>query len=151
MLIYIGADHRGFQLKETLKKSLKDQGYEVIDIGNDHYDENDDYPDFAALVAQVISQDSVSRRGILICGSGVGMDIVANKFKDIRSALVSSPDQAYLSRNDDDTNVLCLAADFLDQEQAQKILSIWLATPFSGKEIYQRRLQKISDIENKPR
>ncbi len=148
MLIYIGADHRGFNLKETLKRFLKDQGYEVIDVGNEVYDENDDYPDFAALVSRAISQDSVSRRGILICGSGVGMDIVANKFKGVRSALINSPDQAYLSRNDDDTNVLCLAADFLDQEQAQKILSTWLATPFSGKEIYQRRLQKISDIES---
>lgn len=148
MLIYIGADHRGFNLKEALKKFIKDQGYEVVDVGNEIYEEEDDYPDFAALVARAISQEFLMRRGLLICGSGIGMDIVANKFKGIRSALVNNPDQAYLSRNDDDTNVLCLAADFLDQEQAQKILSTWLATPFSGKEIYQRRLQKISDLES---
>jgi len=147
MLIYIGADHKGFQLKETLKKFLKEQGYEVIDVGNDHYDENDDYPDFAKLVARAVSQDPLNRRGILICGSGIGMDIVANKFKGVRSALVSNPDQAYLSRNDDDTNILSLAADFLNEEQTKKILTTWLATPFSGKEIYQRRLQKISDLE----
>ena len=147
MLIYIGADHRGFNLKETLKKSLKDQGYEVVDVGNDHYDENDDYPDFAKLVGLVISQEPVNRRGILICGSGVGVDIVANKFKGVRSALVNSPDQAYLSRNDDDTNVLSLAADFLSEDDAKKILGTFLQTPFSGKENFQRRLGKIRQLE----
>jgi ribose 5-phosphate isomerase B len=147
MLIYIGADHRGFQLKEILKKFLKDQGYEVVDVGNDHLDENDDYPDFAKLVGRAISQDSVNRRGILICGSGIGMDIVANKFKGLRSALVNNPDQAYSSRNEDDTNVLALAADFLSKDDAQKILKTWLATPFSGKENHQRRLEKISQLE----
>ncbi len=147
MLIYIGADHRGFQLKEILKKFLKDQGYEVVDVGNDHYDEDDDYPDFAKLVSRAISQASSSRRGILICGSGVGMDIVANKFKGVRSALVNSPDQAYSSRYDDDTNVLSLGADFSDEEQAEKILSTWLATPFSNKEHHKRRLEKIRQLE----
>ncbi len=147
MLIYIGADHRGFQLKETLKKFLKDQGYEVVDVGNDHYDENDDYPDFAKLVSRAVSQDTLTRRGILICGSGVGMDIAANKFKGIRSASVSSPDQAYSSRNDDDTNILSLAADFLAEDDAKKILSTWLVTPFSNQENFNRRLQKISELE----
>jgi len=148
MLIYIGADHKGFQLKESLKKFLKDKGYEVVDVGNNHYDENDDYPDFAKLVARAISQDPFNRRGILICGSGIGMDIVANKFKNVRSALVSNSDQAYLSRNDDDANVLSLAADFLDEEQAQKILTTWLVTPFSNKEHHKRRLEKITEIES---
>jgi len=147
MLIYIGADHQGFQLKEILKKFLEDQGYEVIDVGNDHYDEDDDYPDFAKLVSRAIFQAPSSRRGILICGSGIGMDIVANKFKGVRSALVSNPDQAYLSRNDDDTNVLSLGADFSDEEQAEKILSTWLVTPFSNKEHHKRRLEKIINIE----
>jgi len=148
MLIYIGADHRGFQLKETLKKFLKDLGYEVVDIGNDKYDEQDDYPDFAKLVARAVSQDTVSRRGILICASGVGVDVTANKFKGIRSALVSSPNQAYASRNDDDSNVLSLAADFLDEKTAQEIIKTWLATPFSNQERFERRLQKISEIEH---
>jgi ribose 5-phosphate isomerase B len=143
MLIYIGADHRGFNLKESLKKSLKDQGYEVVDVGNDHLDENDDYPDFAALVAGEVAKDPLTRRGVLICGSGVGMDVAANKFKGIRSGLVSSSDQAYLARNEDDTNVLSLAADFLIEDDAKKILSTWLQTPFSKKENYQRRLEKI--------
>jgi ribose 5-phosphate isomerase B len=147
MLIYIGADHRGFKLKEALKNFLKEQGYEVIDVGNEIYDENDDYPDFAALVSRAISQDPVNRRGILICSSGVGVDIVANKFKGVRSALVNNSDQAYLSRKDEDSNVLSLAADFLNEDDAEKILSTWLQTPFSGKENYQRRLQKISELE----
>ena len=148
MLIYIGADHRGFQLKEALKKFLKDQGYELIDVGNDHYDEQDDYPDFAKLAARSVNQDPFNRRGVLICGSGVGVDIVANKFDGVRSALAFNADQAYLSRYDDDVNVLSLAADFLDEETAKQILKTWLATAFSNKEHHKRRLNKIREIEN---
>ncbi len=148
MLIYIGADHRGFQLKEILKKQLSELNYEFVDVGNNHYDENDDYPDFAVSVSQAISQDPLSRRGILICGSGAGVDIVANKFKDVRSVLAINLDQARVSRNDDDTNILSLAADFLTEDEAKKILDIWLKTPFSSKENYQRRIQKISQIES---
>lgn len=147
MLIYIGADHRGFNLKETLKKSLKEQGYEVVDVGNEIYDENDDYPDFAKLVAREVSEDPTGRRGILICGSGAGVDIMANKFKGVRSVLAISSDQVYASRHDDDTNVLSLAADFIDGETAKKIVETWLATPFSTEENYKRRLDKISEVE----
>lgn len=147
MLIYIGADHRGFQLKESLKKFIKERGYEVVDLGNDHYDENDDYPDFAALVAKTVSDDPENRRGILICRSGAGVDIVANKFKGVRSVLAINPDQAYLTRNDDDTNVLSLASEFVNEEAAQKIILTWLKTSFSGEEKKSRRLQKISDLE----
>lgn len=148
MLIYIGADHRGFKLKETLKDFLKNQGYEILDVGNEKYDENDDYPDFAKLVAQAISEGPWNRRGILICGSGVGVDIVANKFKGVRSALISNPDQAYLSRHNDDANVLSLSAEFSDEETSKQILKTWLATPFSGEESHKRRLEKIEKIEN---
>jgi len=147
MLIYIGADHRGFKLKETLKKFLKDSGYQIVDVGNEVYQEDDDYPDFAAEVGKAIREEPFTRRGILLCGSGVGVDIVANKFKAVRSALVCNSDQAYLARNDDDTNILCLAADFLDEETASKIIKTWLATPFSGENKFRQRLQKISDLE----
>jgi len=99
------------------------------------------------LVGLAISQEPVNRRGILICGSGVGVDIVANKFKGVRSALVNNPDQAYLSRNDDDSNVLSLAADFLSEDDAKKILGTFLQTPFAGEGKFQRRLQKINQIE----
>jgi len=133
MLIYIGADHRGFQLKESLKKYLKDSGYEAVDVGNDKYVATDDYPDFAALVG----------------GSGVGVDIAANKFKNVRSALAFNAEQAAMSRSDDNANVLSLAADYLSEDDAKKILSVWLATPFSGEERHRRRLRKIEDLESR--
>lgn len=147
MLIYIGADHRGFKLKESLKIYLKESGYEVIDVGNTEYDENDDYSDFAALVARKISMDPENSRGVLFCGSGVGVDIVANKYKNVRSALVATPDQAMASRHDDNANILSLAADFLTEEDVKQILSVWLKTEFSGDERYCRRLAKIEKIE----
>ena len=147
MIIFIGADHRGFGLKEKLKPFLIDKGYTVFDKGNDHYDEADDYPDFTGLVAQEVIKDPDNRRGILICGSGVGIDIAANKFSRIRSALANNSDQAFLSRNDTDANVLCLASDFLDEEMAKKILSVWLQTPFSQEERHKRRIRKIGEIE----
>jgi len=148
MLIYIGADHRGFELKEILKKFLQENGYEVIDVGNDHYDKNDDYPDFAALAAHAVSQDSINRRGILICGSGAGMNIVANKFESVRAVSINNSEQAKLSRNDGDSNIISLSADFIDKEKAEDILRVWLKTPFSGDERHKRRLKKIMEIEN---
>jgi ribose 5-phosphate isomerase B len=149
MVIYIGADHRGFKLKEYLKQVLASEGYEVVDIGNTQYNEEDDYPDFASAVARKVSLDYENSRGILLCGSGVGMDIVANKFINVRSALAFSPDQAFDSRNDNDTNVLCLAADFVSNEQALKILRTWLQTSFSGDDRFRRRLHKIAQLELK--
>jgi len=148
MLIYIGADHRGFELKESLKNFLGKKGYEIIDVGNIKFDENDDYPDFAKLVGDAVSQDPLARKGVLICGSGVGVDIVANKFKEVRSSLVFNPDQAFLARNDDDANILSLPADFLNEEDAEKILGVWLAAGFSGKEPHRRRIEKINGIES---
>jgi ribose 5-phosphate isomerase B len=147
MLIYIGADHRGFKLKESLKVYLKESGYEVVDVGNNKYDENDDYPDFASAAARKVSLDPENSRGILICGSGVGMDVAANKYKNIRSALVTTPDQAAISRHDDNANVLSLAADFLTESEAKKILTVWLQTDFSEEERHRRRLEKIEKIE----
>lgn len=149
MIIYIGADHRGFNLKEKLKQFLVNKGYTVIDKGNSYYDEADDYPDFAALVAQEVASDPDNRRGILICGSGIGMAIVANKFSQIRAASIFNSDQAFSSRSDVNTNVLSLAADFLEEEEAKKILSVWLQTPFSGEERHKRRIRKISELEIK--
>ena len=145
MIIYLGADHRGFKLKESLKPYLKQAGYETVDLGNDHYDKDDDYPDFAVLVARKISEDPQNARGILICGSGVGVDITANRFKNVRSVLGFSAEQARMSRNDDDTNVLSLAADFLSEEQAGEIVEAWLKTAFSGEERHRRRVKKIPE------
>lgn len=143
MIIYIGADHRGFEFKEALKKFLAESGYQVVDMGAVHYDKDDDYPDFAKLVGEKVSQDSENSRGILICRSGAGVDIVANKFKGVRSALVTDIKQAELVRYDDDTNVLSLASELTNEEQAKKIVDIWLKTPFSNLEKDKRRINKI--------
>lgn len=148
MLIYIGADHQGFTLKESLKKYLQGKGYEIIDVGNGHLDTNDDYPDFASLVGRAVSQDPIGRRGVVICKSGVGVDIVVNKFRGVRSALVHNSEQAKLSRTDDDANVLALSNEFASGEKAEKIVDMWLKTDFSGDERHVRRLEKIREIEN---
>lgn len=147
MLIYIGADHRGFNLKERLKVFLHDLGYECFDVGNAKYDEKDDYPDFAAAVAKKVSLEFDRARGILICASGVGMDIVANKYANVRSALAINADQVFDARHDDNANVLSLAADFITEEDALKIVKIFLETPFAGEERFKRRIGKISSIE----
>jgi len=147
MIIYIGADHRGFKLKETLKNFLHGEGYEVADLGAASFEQGDDYPDFAAAVGKKVSAEPERDRGILVCGSGVGMDVVANKFPGVRSAVAISADQIYAARHDDDVNVLCLAADFISDEDAQKIVEVFMATPFSGEERHKRRLEKISRIE----
>lgn len=146
MIIYIGADHRGFKLKESLKSYLELNGYKFFDLGNDHYDENDDYPDFAKLVAGKVSADPLESRGVLICGSGVGMDITANRFKNVRSVLAFSPEQAMISRKDDDTNILSLSANFLEDDEVRKILSIWLKTLFLDDEKHKRRINKIDQL-----
>ena len=147
MIIYIGADHRGFYLKETLKQALKGDSYEVIDLGNDESDGEDDYPDFAGAVAEKVAGTGGEVRGIVICGSGIGVDVVANKFSGVRSALAISPDQIRAGRQDDDVNVLSLAADFIKPEDAVAIVNIFLSTPFKKEERYSRRLGKISELE----
>ncbi|KKU89334.1 MAG: Ribose 5-phosphate isomerase B [Candidatus Wolfebacteria bacterium GW2011_GWA2_47_9b] len=144
MIIYLGADHRGFALKEELKAFLFDRGYDVVDMGNEVEEEGDDYPDFAAAVADAVSNNPVEDRGIVICGSGVGVDIVANKFIDIRSALISNSDQAKAARNDDDANVLALAADFLDADTAKAIVDAFIETA-------PRRMKKRRILHNPPR
>lgn len=148
MLIYIGADHRGFNLKESLKLYLNEAGYEVADVGNQIYDRDDDYPDFASLVARKVSLDPENSRGVVICGSGVGVDVVANKYRNVRAALAHSPDQAMASRNDVNANVLALSSDFLTEDEVKKILMVWLQTPFSEEERHRRRLEKIEKVEN---
>jgi len=148
-MIYLGADHRGFKLKETLKAFLEEEGYQFEDLGNTVYDPADDYPDFAAAVARKVAENPKENRGILLCGSGVGMDVVTNKFKGVRSALVWSTDEALVkqSRQHNDSNVLSLPADHLTEEQAKKIVKLWLETPFSGEERHIRRLRKIESLQ----
>lgn len=145
-MIYIGADHRGFELKTRLYKRLVDQGYQVTDLGNDHLDPSDDYVDFAAKVGEAVVGD-LKNRGILLCGSGVGVDIAANKLDGVRSALVDDVKKAQAARNDDNANVLSLPADSLDEETAFEIIKVFLDTDFSGEERYQRRIEKVEELE----
>ena len=142
-MIYIGADHRGFKLKGDVKKFLAEKNYQFEDMGNFTFDQNDDYTDFAKLVAQKVSEKPKESKGILICGSGVGVDITANKFHGVRSALADDIVTAKQSREHDNTNVLSLPADEVSYDLAKQIISVWLETPFSNGEKYKRRIDKI--------
>ena len=137
-MIYIGADHRGFELKERLKKRLIDEGYGVTDLGNDHLDPLDDYVDFGLKVSKATVEDS-KNRGILLCGSGAGIDMVANKVKGIRSALVFDLPRGVQARQHEDANVLSLPADILDEESAYEIIKAFLTTDFSNEDRHIRR------------
>lgn len=147
MIIYLGADHRGFALKEQLKEVLKNEGYELMDVGAVALTPDDDYADYAQLAAAKVSEAPSSVRAILLCSSGVGMDIVANKFTGVRSVLAISPDHAYAARHDDDVSVLSIAVDFVPADTVMKIVTVFLTTPFGGDERYERRLEKIAVIE----
>ncbi len=148
-MIYTGSDHRGYKLKEVLKIYLQELSFEFEDLGALEFNPNDDYPDFALPVAEKVAENPEENRGILICGAGAGVDIVANKIKGIRSALCFSSDQAKASRNDDNVNVLSLASDFITEKIAEEIVKTWLETPYAKLERYERRLNKIKQIEEK--
>lgn len=147
MVIYIGADHQGFALKEELKPFLVNQLYEIEDV-TPEFKEGDDYPDVAKAVAHKVRMNLDNSRGIIICGSGAGVDIVANKFDKIRSVLGFSPDQVFDARNDDNVNVLALPSSFIDSESAKKIVEVFLQTKFADREErFRRRIIKILEIE----
>jgi ribose 5-phosphate isomerase B len=141
--IIIGSDHAGFPLKEVVKQYLTEMGYVVTDAGTDS-PANVDYPDFAAIVAQRVSVGEFDR-GILVCGSGVGMSIVANKFPGVRAALCLDEETARMSRLHNDANILVLAGRRTEEEAAKSIARLWLNTEFEGGR-HQRRLDKIADI-----
>ena len=136
-------------MKERLKEVLKNDAYDVVDLGAPTLVADDDYPDYAAAVAEKVAASPLTARGIVICGSGFGADIVANKFDGVRAALAMSADHAYQGRHDDDVNVLALAADFVDEATAMNIVKVFLTTPFAKEERYSRRLGKIAEIELK--
>jgi len=147
-MIYLAADHRGFKVKEELKKYLRNLGYNFEDLGNKIFDPADDYTDFAERVAKKVSREQ-ENKGILICGSGIGMTIVANKFKKIRAALCFNEKMAQRARSHNDANILCLPADFLPLAKIKKIVKIWLETKFSNEENHKRRIEKIKRYEKK--
>ncbi|MFA6007497.1 MAG: RpiB/LacA/LacB family sugar-phosphate isomerase [Candidatus Shapirobacteria bacterium] len=148
-MIYIAADHRGFRLKEEIKKWLETELYEFRDLGASNYDRDDDYPEFAFKLGETIVSENA--RGILICGSGAGASIAANKVIGIRAGLCTSVKQATAAKNDDNINVLCLSADWVSLDDNQKITEAFLKTLFSSDERYIRRINQIKDYETKKR
>lgn len=145
MTIYLGADHAGFQLKETVKKylSFRSDQYRVVDLGADRLTEGDDYPDFIRPVAEAVAADPESR-GIVMGGSGQGEAMAANRVKGVRAAVIYHFDERAikLSREHNNANVLALGARFLDDENALQAVYLWLATAFPGEERHRRRLAK---------
>jgi ribose 5-phosphate isomerase B len=139
-VITIASDHAGFELKETLAKKLAELGYEVRDLGTNS-PTSSDYPDYAHPLAREVSTGEV-RRGVLLCGTGLWMSYVANRYPNVRAAVAWSPEIAELARKHNDANVLVLPARFLSQEQGEKILKTWLETPFEGGR-HERRVIKI--------
>jgi ribose 5-phosphate isomerase B len=144
MKIAIGSDHRGFDVKRRLIPLLQKLGHEVSDVGSEGR-ESVDYPDFAFQVAQAVSEGRVDR-GILVCGSGIGMCIAANKVKGVRAAPCHDSITAEMSRRHNDANVLCLSADLLGEELIERMVRIWLETEFEGGR-HARRVEKITRIE----
>lgn len=138
--IPIGSDHAGFALKERLKQELQALGYEPIDLGT-HSPDSTDYPDYAHPVAQQVEDGSV-KRGILLCGTGLGMAYAANRHHGVRAAVAWTPEVAQLSRSHNDSNILVLPARFVSEADGLAILHAWLDTSFEGGR-HARRVQKI--------
>jgi ribose 5-phosphate isomerase B len=144
MKIAIGSDHRGYETKRRLVHFLQQLGHEVLDMGTDGSDAVD-YPDFAFQVAQAVSEGRVER-GILICGTSIGMCIAANKVKSVRAAPCHDSITAEMSRRHNDANVLCLSADLLGEELIGRMVRLWLETEFEGGR-HARRVEKITRFE----
>ncbi len=145
-MIYIGSDHRGFELKNFLKEKLKATGEEVEDLGYFNYDPEDDYPEIAFKLGQKVIEIE-SNLGILICGSGAGVCFSANKVKGVRASQADQADLIKKAREDDDVNILCLAADFIQPDQVFLIVQAFLTTKFNPQPRRLRRLKSVRDFE----
>lgn len=146
MKVAIGSDHAGYELKQVISEMLKTCGHEVIDFGCDSC-ASVDYPDYAYSVAEAVSEGKVER-GILICGTGIGMSIVANKFIGVRAALCNDLYTAKMSRLHNDANVLAIGGRVVGKDLAKEIVIVWINTPFEGGR-HQKRVEKINLIERK--
>jgi ribose 5-phosphate isomerase B len=142
--IALGADHRGFALKENLRAFLQKAGYQTVDLGTES-EESVDYPDFAMRVGQAVASGQADQ-GIAVCWSGNGMMIAANKVKGVRAALALNPEMAQLAREHNDANILTLAAKYVSAAEAMKIVEAWLKTSFAGGR-HTRRVEKIKEAE----
>ncbi|MCE5244667.1 MAG: ribose 5-phosphate isomerase B [Syntrophobacteraceae bacterium] len=143
MKIILGSDHGGYELKEKISLYLKDRNYEVEDIGT-HGHESVDYPYYAVQVARAVAEGKADR-GILVCGSGIGMCITANRIPGARAVNASEPYEAKMSRRHNDSNILCLGGRFIGQDLAMEILETWLAESFEGGR-HKRRVDLIDSL-----
>ena len=146
--IYIGADHAGFNLKNYLKAYLSKKGYDPVDMGNEKYEPADDYPEYAFKVAEKVAQ--TGGRGIILCDSGVGVCIAANKVKGIRAVNAADPAIAGKSRLHNNTNILCLGQNYISVNLAKDIVNTWLETGFSSEERHHRRVNEIEGFKPGP-
>ena len=146
MKIYLGSDHRGYFLKEKIAKWLFEWEYDFFDVGAESLDLHDDYTKYAAEAASLVAKTQRGR-GIVLCGSGVGVDVVVNKFDGIRASVGISEEQIKAGRNDDDMNILVIAADYTDEYEAKDMVKTFLETKFGKKERHKRRLKEIEKIE----
>jgi ribose 5-phosphate isomerase B len=145
LVIALGADHGGYALKEDIKNYLLSRGFKIKDFGT-FSEESVDYPDYAFQVAQAVSAGQFSL-GILVCTTGIGVSIVANKVKGVRAALCHDPLSAQLARQHNHANVLCLGGKIIGSKLALKIVETWLGTGVSSEERHVRRVKKIAEIE----
>lgn len=145
MKISIACDHGAYQLKNKVAQHLKDQGHEVVDFGTNG-PESCDYPDFAAQAARAVA-DGTCEKGIVLCTTGIGVSITANKVKGIRCALLSDVLSAKMTRLHNDTNMMALGAGIVGENLALEIVDTWVATPFSGEARHQRRIDKVMALE----
>lgn len=149
MKIYLGSDHNGFQLKEDLFAYLSKRGYNVEDVGGKELNDDDDFPQFAQAAAlKVLGDDDKDPRAILLCGGGQGMCMAANRFRGIRAAVIWDAHEAKMTRNDNDSNVLCLPARLLHHDEAtwKDIVDTWLETPFATAARYKRRNRQLDEL-----
>jgi ribose 5-phosphate isomerase B len=146
MKIYLGADHRGYFLKEKIAEWLFEAEYNFFDVGAQNLDLRDDYPKYASEVASLVAKEKMAK-GIILCGSGVGVEVVANKFDGVRASVGKNAAQVKAGRQDDDMNILVIAADFTDQGEANEMVNAFLKTKFEGGERHKKRLAEITKIE----
>ena len=144
--VILGADHAGFNLKEKLKKYFQKRRIPYEDVGTDGSKPHDDYPDYAVKAAKKVAKNK-NYKGILVCGTGTGMAMAANKVKGVRAVIAYDPYSAKMSRVDNNANVLGLRGRFFPFARVKKIVDIWLSTPFSKKPRHKRRLRKIEKIK----
>ena len=150
MKIFLGSDHNGFHMKEQVFAYLAKRGYDIEDVGDKALDPEDDFPQFAQLAAlKVLSEeDSDDPRAILLCGGGQGMAMAANRFRGVRASVIWDEYEAKMTRNDNDSNVLCLPSRVLEKDEVEwkAIIDTWLSTPFADAPRYKRRNAQIDEV-----